>query len=102
MTEQKAPVPTQITLHKKSKTLELEYATGERFVLPSRYLRMFSPSADARGKEIPTIDTEHVNILAIEPVGQYAIKLIFSDGHRTGLYSWDTLYELSVNWLKTL
>jgi len=85
--------PRQLTLHKKSRTLEVEFTTGERFILPCEYLRVFSPSAEVKvltGKE-------NVNILAIESVGNYAVKLIFSDGHRTGIYSWTTLYTLGIN-----
>ncbi|MEO8400205.1 MAG: DUF971 domain-containing protein [Gammaproteobacteria bacterium] len=104
MTEQQELNPTQITLHKKSRTLEVEYANGERFVLPCEYLRVFSPSAEVRGhgvgNETLVLGKEHVNILAIEPVGHYAVKLIFSDGHRTGLYSWTTLFSLGVNYKK--
>lgn len=98
--------PTEIILHKKSRTLEVVFDTGERFVLPCEYLRVFSPSAEVRGhgvgNEKLVTDKEHVNILAIEPVGQYAIKPIFSDGHQSGIYSWKTLHELGVkqqeNW----
>jgi DUF971 family protein len=86
------PIPTDIILHKKSRTLEVLFNTGERFVFPCEYLRIFSPSADARGKELT--GKENVNILSIEPVGQYAIKPTFSDGHATGIFSWKTLYEL--------
>ena len=106
MIEPSAPIPTQLVLHKKSRTLEVEFETGERFVLPCEYLRVFSPSAEVRGhgvgNEVLVLGKENVNILAIEPVGNYAVKLIFSDGHRTGLYSWATLYTLGlhqqVNW----
>lgn len=94
MIDETIPVPRQLTLHKKSRTLEVEFSTGERFILPCDYLRAFSPSAEARNQEI---NHDHVNILAIEPVGNYAVKLIFSDGHRTGIYSWTTLYTLGVN-----
>ncbi|HLB57434.1 MAG TPA: gamma-butyrobetaine hydroxylase-like domain-containing protein [Gammaproteobacteria bacterium] len=91
----------KITLHKLSRTLEIEFESGENFVLPCEYLRVFSPSADVRGhgvgNETLVLGKAHVNILALEPVGQYAIKPIFSDGHRSGIYSWTTLYELGVN-----
>ena len=90
------PVPIQLTLHKKSRTLDVEFENGERFVLPCEYLRVFSPSAEAKHEKI-ILGKEHVTILAIEPVGHYAVKLIFSDGHRTGIYSWSTLYSLGVN-----
>ncbi len=88
--------PKQFTLHKKTRTLEIEFENGESFVLPCEYLRVFSPSAEMRHQEVGR-DKQHVNILAIEPVGQYAVKLIFSDGHRTGIYSWSTLYSLGKN-----
>lgn len=100
------PIPTEIILHKKSRTLEVLFASEERFILPCEYLRVFSPSAEVRGhgvgNEKLVIGKEHVNILAIEPVGHYAIKPIFSDGHSSGIYSWKTLYDLGVrqkeNW----
>lgn len=96
------PTPIQLTLHKISRTLELEYESGERFHLPCEYLRVFSPSAEVRGHGNPQLVTgkEQVNILAIEPVGNYAVKLVFSDGHRTGLYSWETLFDLGKNQAK--
>lgn len=97
MIDETTPIPRQLTLHKKSRTLEVEFSTGERFILPCEYLRTFSPSAENRDQEI---NHSHVNILAIEPVGNYAVKLIFSDGHRTGIYSWSTLYTLGVNQTK--
>ncbi len=92
-------MPVQLTLHKKSRTLEVEFENDERFVLPCEYLRVFSPSAEVRGhgREIIVTGKEQVAILAIEPVGNYAVKLVFSDGHRTGIYSWDTLYTLGKN-----
>lgn len=96
------PSPRQLILHKKSRTLEVEFETGERFILPCEYLRVFSPSAEMREKSVT--GKENVNILAIEPVGNYAVKLVFSDGHRTGIYSWTTLYTLGIhqhkNWEK--
>jgi DUF971 family protein len=98
------PIPTKITLHKLSRVLEVEFDSGERFLLPCAYLRAFSTSAEMRHGVPPTnadlLIKAHINILAIEPVGQYAIKPIFSDGHRTGIYSWSTLYELGKNLAK--
>lgn len=92
---------TDIILHKKSRTLEVVFSTGERFVLPFEYLRVFSPSAEVRGHGSSpgklVLGKANVNILTIEPVGNYAIKPTFDDGHRSGIYSWDTLYELGVN-----
>ena len=101
MTNTSAPTPKQIILHKQSRTLELVYETGERFVLPCEYLRVYSPSAEVQGHGASepklVLDKEYVNILKIEPVGHYAIKPIFSDGHASGIYSWDTLYQLGIN-----
>jgi DUF971 family protein len=94
------PVPTKIILHKLSRTLEVKFGTAECFILPCAYLRAFSPSAEVRhgtALEKHVLHKQQVNILAIEPVGHYAIKPIFSDGHRTGIYSWSTLYELGIN-----
>lgn len=90
------PVPTQLTLHKKSRTLEVEFNNGDCFTLPCEYLRVFSLSAESK-HEKKIVGKEHVTILAIEPVGNYAVKLVFSDGHRTGIYSWSTLHSLGVN-----
>jgi DUF971 family protein len=87
--------PREIILHKKSRTLEVLFESGERFIFPCAYLRAFSPSAETRHH--PVSGKENVNILAIEPVGNYAIKPLFSDGHQTGIFSWKTLYELGVN-----
>ena len=92
------PIPVEIKLHQASRVLELAFDDGARFSLPCEYLRVYSPSAEVRGhgagQEVLQVGKRHVNILAIEPVGQYAVKLVFSDGHSTGLYSWDYLYEL--------
>lgn len=96
-----APIPTEIKLHQASRILELAYADGTRFALPCEFLRVYSPSAEVRGhgpgQEVLQIGKRDVQIAAIEPVGTYAIKLTFSDGHDTGLYSWDHLYEIGRN-----
>jgi DUF971 family protein len=93
-----APVPSDITLHRRSRTLELAYADGERFELPCEYLRVYSPSAEVRGhgpgQEVLQHGKQNVTITAIKPVGHYALQLVFDDGHDSGLYSWDYLYEL--------
>jgi DUF971 family protein len=90
--------PTQITVHTLSKTLEVEFSNGERFSFPFEYLRVFSPSAEVRGHGgqggTLVVGKQDVNIVAIEPVGQYGIKPIFDDGHSSGIFSWTTLYEL--------
>ncbi len=90
-------VPTDIKLHRKSRILEVTYP-DVAFMLPCEYLRVYSPSAEVQGhgpgQEVLQIGKEQVNIVAIEPVGNYAVKLIYSDAHNSGLYSWDYLYEL--------
>ena len=92
------PKPTDINLHQKSKILEISFEDGNKFELPCEYLRVYSPSAEVRGhgpgEETLQLGKEDVNISAIEPVGNYAVQLEFDDGHNTGIYSWDTLYEL--------
>ena len=92
------PIPTEIKLHQKSRLLELAFDSGERFELSYEFLRVFPPSAEARGhgvgQETLQIGKRDVDILGIEPVGNYAIKPVFSDGHDTGLYSWDILHTL--------
>ena len=98
--------PTEINLHQKSKVLDIVFDDGRRFELPCEYLRVFSPSAEVRGhgpgQEVLQVGKQNVNINAIEPIGHYAVRLVFDDGHDTGLYSWDYLYELGVkrerNW----
>jgi len=102
--------PTEIQLHRASRVLEVHFDDGARMMLPCEYLRVFSPSAEVRGHGLPepllvTGKTE-VNINAIEPVGQYAIKLVFDDGHDSGLYDWDFLYQIgqdyAINWARYL
>ncbi len=90
--------PTRIELHRRSRILELEYPGGERYHLPCEYLRVYSPSAEVRGhgpgQETLQSGKLHVGIKAIKPVGHYALQLVFDDGHDTGLYAWDYLYQL--------
>lgn len=94
--------PTDIKLHQVSKMLELDFDDGQHFELPCEYLRVFSPSAEVRGhgpgQETLQYGKAGVNIKAIEPVGNYAVKLIFDDGHDSGLYSWEYLYELGADY----
>ncbi len=96
--DKKTPHPTELKLHQKSRLLEVAFDNGQRFSLPCEYLRVFSPSAEVRGhgpgQEVLQVGKRDVEIKAIEPVGAYAVKLVFSDGHDTGLYSWDYLHEL--------
>ncbi len=90
--------PTEIQLHKQSRVLEISYEDGSRFELPCEYLRVYSPSAEVAGhgpgQEVLQIGKEGVGIDAVEPVGTYGVKLVFDDGHNTGIYVWDYLYEL--------
>ena len=92
-----APLPTTITLHKASRTLELGYADGKQFSLAAEYLRVMSPSVEVRGHGKPVLQTgkQHVALVGVEQAGRYALKLTFDDGHDSGLYSWDYLYQLS-------
>ena len=93
--------PTEIKLHQASRLLEVAFEDGARFELPCEYLRVFSPSAEVRGhgpgSGVLVTGKEDVNITAIEPVGNYAVRLVFDDGHSTGLYSWNVLHELGAN-----
>ena len=94
------PTPTEIRLHQKSRILEITFDDGRQFKLPYEYLRVFSPSAEVRGhgpgQEVLQTGKREVEIRSVEPVGSYAIQPTFSDGHATGIYSWDYLYELGV------
>ncbi len=96
--DRNTPRPTEIKLHQKSRILEIAFDDGSRFSLPCEYLRVFSPSAEVRGhgpgQEVLQVGKRDVEIKEIEPVGNYAVKLAFSDGHDTGLYSWEYLHEL--------
>ncbi len=95
MTEIKYPAPITITLHKKSRTLEIAFDNKENMILSCAMLRAASKSAEMRHeKSSDVVDYSNINILSIEPVGNYAIKPVFSDGHRTGIFSWRMLYDL--------
>lgn len=90
-------LPSDIKLHSKSRFLEIAF-DDKVFNLPCEFLRVYSPSAEVKGhgpgQEVLQTGKENINIVAIEPVGNYAVRLIFSDSHNSGLYSWDYLYEL--------
>jgi DUF971 family protein len=92
------PMPTEITLHQKTHRVEIAFDNDERFSLSCEYLRVMTPSAEARGhapgQETLQVGKRAVSIVRIEPIGQYAIRPVFSDGHDSGLYSWDLLYKL--------
>ena len=97
------PVPTEIKLHQLSRQLEIAFNNGTRFELPYEFLRVYSPSAEVRGhglgQEVLQVGKKDIAIKGIEPVGSYAVTLTFSDGHDTGIYSWDYLYELGANYV---
>ncbi|HYL24843.1 MAG TPA: DUF971 domain-containing protein [Burkholderiales bacterium] len=94
-------IPTLITLHQKSRVLEVAFSDGKSFRLPYEYLRVYSPSAEVKGhgpgQEVLQTGKRNVGIRSLEPVGSYAVQPAFSDGHTTGIYSWDYLYELGEN-----
>lgn len=94
------PTPTDIRLHQTSRVLEIAFDDGRSFRLPYEYLRVFSPSAEVRGhgpgQEVLQVGKRDIEIRQVEPVGSYAIQPTFSDGHATGIYSWDYLYQLGL------
>ena len=94
------PTPTEIKLHQQSRVMEVAFDDGRTFRLPYEYLRVFSPSAEVRGhgpgQEVLQVGKKDVEIRQVEPVGSYAIQPTFSDGHATGIYSWDYLYQLGI------
>jgi DUF971 family protein len=104
------PIPQEIKLRTASRLLEVSFDDGQVFQLPFEYLRVHSPSAEVKGhgpgQEVLVLGKEAVGVRAVEPVGQYAVKLVFDDGHDTGLYTWKYLYELgrdrAANWGKYL
>ena len=99
--EKNTPSPTEIKLHKKSRLLEIAFSDGKTFSFPFEFLRVHSPSAEVRGhgpgQEVLQIGKKDVDIENIEPVGRYALQITFSDGHDTGIYSWDLLHDYGLN-----
>lgn len=97
----KTPIPTEIKLHQQSRFMEIAFDDGSRFELPYEYLRVFSPSAEVRGhgpgEEVLQVGKRLVEVTRIEPVGHYAVALVFSDKHDSGIYSWDYLHDLGLN-----
>ena len=95
------PQPTEIKLHQKSRLMELVFSDGSQFELSYELLRVYSPSAEVRGhgpgQEVLQVGKGEVDISALEPVGNYAVQPTFSDGHSTGIYSWDYLFWLGTN-----
>ena len=96
-----APRPVEIKLHQKSRKMEIAFSDGSRFELSYELLRVYSPSAEVRGhgpgQEVLQVGKKDVEIKQIEPVGSYAVQLVFSDGHDSGIYSWDYFYNLGAN-----
>lgn len=95
------PYPTEIKLHQKSRILDIAFSDGKTFQFHCEFLRVYSPSAEVSGhgpgQEVLQTGKKMVSIVKIEPVGNYAIQLNFTDGHNTGLYSWDLLYNFGLN-----
>lgn len=108
--QHRQPIPTEIKLRRGARILAVTFDDGTRFELPFEYLRVYSPSAEVRGhgmsEPILVAGKQNVRVTAIEPVGNYAVRLQFDDGHNTGLYSWTVLYDLGThypdNWRKYL
>jgi DUF971 family protein len=99
-TDRAARTPTEIKVHQVSRLLELTFSDGRSFTLPFEFLRVYSPSAEVRGhgpgQEVLQTGKKDVGITAVEPIGNYAIQPQFSDGHSTGIYSWEYLYDLGM------
>ncbi len=99
--EKESPRPTEIKLHQKSRKMEIAFSDGSRFELSYELLRVYSPSAEVRGhgpgQEVLQAGKRNVEITSLEPSGSYAVQPVFSDGHDTGIYSWDYLYFLGKN-----
>jgi DUF971 family protein len=99
--DKNTPIPTEIKLHQTSRILEVAFNDGSSFSFPYEFLRVFSPSAEVRGhghgQEVMQVGKQDVTITGVEPVGSYAIQPSFSDGHDSGIYSWDYLFEIGKN-----
>ena len=95
------PTPTEIKLHQKSRLMEIAFSDGRSFSLPFEFLRVLSPSAEVRGQgpgqEVLQAGKREVDIVSLDPVGSYAVQPTFSDGHATGIFSWDYLYSLGTD-----
>ncbi len=99
--EKNTPTPTEIKLHKKSRLLEISFSDGATYSFPFEFLRVYSPSAEVRGhgpgQEVLQTGKKDVEIDNMEPVGHYGLQITFSDGHDTGIYSWDLFHEYGIN-----
>ena len=93
-----SPTPTALTVHNRSRTLEVAFSDGSEFSIPFELMRVYSPSAEVQGhgpgQEVLQTGKRDVNLVELEPVGNYAVKPVFSDGHESGIFSWDYLYYL--------
>ena len=96
-----SPTPTALTVHGQSRTLEIAFSDGAGFNIPFELMRVYSPSAEVQGhgpgQEILQTGKREVDLVQLEPVGNYAVKPIFSDGHESGIFSWDYLYHLGAD-----
>ena len=96
-----APTPTALTVHSQSRLLEIAFSDGALFKLPFELMRVYSPSAEVQGhgpgQEVLQTGKREVGVVALEPIGNYAVKPVFSDGHESGIYSWDYLYHLGAH-----
>ncbi len=93
-----SPIPTALTVHSQSRVLEIAFSDGAEFRIPFELMRVYSPSAEVQGhgpgQEVLQTGKREVNIVELEPIGNYAVKPVFSDGHESGIFSWDYLYHL--------
>ena len=97
----KSPTPTALTIHSQSRILEIAFSDGAQFKIPFELMRIYSPSAEVQGhgpgQEVLQTGKRDVNVVELEPVGNYAVKPVFSDGHESGLFTWDYLYHLGAD-----
>ena len=93
-----SPTPTALTVHNQSRVLEIAFSDGKEFKIPFELMRVYSPSAEVQGhgpgQEVLQTGKRQVNLIELEPIGNYAVKPVFSDGHDSGIFSWDYLYFL--------
>ncbi len=96
-----APTPTALTVHNQSRLLEIAFSDGAHFKIPFELMRIYSPSAEVQGhgpgQEVLQTGKREVNVVELEPIGNYAVKPVFSDGHESGLFTWDLLYHLGAD-----
>ena len=96
-----APTPTELTVHSKSRLLEVAFSDGAKFQIPFELMRVYSPSAEVQGhgpgQEVLQTGKREVEVVELAPIGNYAVKPVFSDGHESGIFSWDYLYHLGVH-----